>query len=115
MTECKTTAVDSLDDILAVSSGYEIAPLLSLVVVQREALPGQPQQLGHSSLAGGVVDVGNLLLLHVRQVLVPGRVSLLKQLAQVSVSGVDLLHPPAFDCLLTGNLPLQVPQPGILK
>ena len=54
--------LDGLEHVLAVGRGDEVAPLVLLVVVQRVALPRQPQQLRHAPLARGDVQVTNAVL-----------------------------------------------------
>ena len=54
--------LDGPEHVLAVGRGDEVAPLVFLVVVQRVALPRQPQQLRHAPLARGDVQVSFAIL-----------------------------------------------------
>ncbi len=60
-----------LENAEGILRGYEVAPLLHLVVVQREAVPGEPQHLRHHALRGGDAQRRPPLLQLIRQLLQP--------------------------------------------
>jgi hypothetical protein len=62
-----------LENAEGILRGYEVAPLLNLVVVQREAVPGEPQHLRHHALRGGDAQRRPPLLQLIRQLLQPVR------------------------------------------
>jgi hypothetical protein len=64
-----------LENAEGILCGYEVAPLLNLVVVQRETVPGEPQHLRHHALRGGDAQRRPPLLQLIRQLLQPGLVS----------------------------------------
>ncbi len=69
MTQEGTTHL--LEDAEGILRGDEVAPLLHLVVVQREAVPGEPQHLRHHALRGGHAQRRPPLLQLIRQLLQP--------------------------------------------
>jgi hypothetical protein len=58
-----------LENAEGILRGYEVAPLLHLMVVQREAVPGEPQHLRHHALRGGDAQRRPPLLQLIRQLL----------------------------------------------
>ncbi len=58
-----------LENAEGILRGDEVAPLLHLVVVQREAVPGEPQHLRHHPLRGGDAQRRPPLLQLIRQLL----------------------------------------------
>ncbi len=60
-----------LENAEGILRGDEVAPLLHLVVVQREAVPGEPQNLRHHALRGGDAQRRPPLLQLICQLLKP--------------------------------------------